>query len=122
MRFLMLIPLLLVLMISDGRRLSARYLSPSTGGPERISFRISTGEERAGARNVLAETTVEGPPGTDFNINLQSERFKMKAHFLTDLVGRERLRIRTRLDTHRFYGYSEQKLPLYEEDEQRSAL
>jgi hypothetical protein len=119
LRFLMLILLLPALAASDGRPTRARS---AQGGPERIRFRITTVEERHGERNILSETTVEGPPGTDFNINLQSERFKMRAHFLTDLVARDSLRVRTKLDTRRFYGYSEQKLPLYEEDVQASAL
>ena len=119
LRFLMLIMMLPLLIASDGRQLSARS---ARSGAERIRFRIATVEERNGERNILSETTVEGPPGTDFNVNLQSERFKMRAHFLTDLVSRDALRVRTKLDTRRFYGYSEQKLPLYEEDLQASAL
>ncbi|HEY0321372.1 MAG TPA: hypothetical protein VGC66_10480 [Pyrinomonadaceae bacterium] len=119
LRLLALILMLPAFVISDGRGLRARS---STVEPERVRFRITTVEERSGERNILSETTVEGPPGTDFNINLQSERFKMKAHFLTDLVRRDTLRVRAKLDTRRFYGYSEQRLPLYEEDLQTSAL
>lgn len=118
-RFLLLILTLTLLLASDGRQSAAR---PAQPGPERVRFRITTVEERGGERNILSETTVEGPPGTDFNINLQSERFKMKAHFLTDLLRRDTLRVRAKLDTRRFYGYSEQKLPLYEEDAQSAAL
>lgn len=118
-RFLLLILTLPLLLASDGRQSAAR---PAQPGPERVRFRITTVEERGGERNILSETTVEGPPGTDFNVNLQSERFKMKAHFLTDLLQRDTLRVRAKLDTRRFYGYSEQKLPLYEEDAQSAAL
>ncbi len=121
MRIFLLILMLPVLMLSDGRQLAARSVSSSVDA-ERIRFRVVAVEERAGVRTALAATTIEGPPGTDFNIDLQSRSFKMKAHFLTDLIERGRLRVRTKLDTRRFYGYSEQKLPLYEEDEQRSAL
>jgi hypothetical protein len=119
LRFLPLVLLLPVLLMSDGRQQSARAFAAD---PERIRFRITTIEERNGERNVLSETTVEGPPGTDFDINLQHAGFKMKAHFLTDLVRRDTLRVRTKLDTRRLYGYSEQKLPVYEEDAQSAAL
>jgi hypothetical protein len=119
LRFLLLGLMLPALLMSDGRSLSAR--SAATG-PERIRFRITTVEERNGERNVLSETTVEGPPGTDFDVNLQHAGFKMKAHFLTDLLRRDTLRVRAKLDTRRLYGYSEQQLPLYEEDMQTASL
>ncbi len=94
----------------------------STGAPARIRFLITTVEERAGARNVISEATVEGPAGTDFQINLQGERFKMGARFLTDLVRPGALQLRAQLNTRRFYGYSPQGLPLYEEDKQSETL
>lgn len=119
LRFLLLVLMTPVLLMSDGRGFGARTSSTE---PERIRFRITTAEERNGERNVLAETTVEGPPGTDFDVNLQSERFKMKAHFLTDLLRRDALKVRAKLDTRRLYGYSEQQLPLYEEDTQTASL
>jgi hypothetical protein len=65
---------------------------------------------------------VEGAPGTDFSVTLQSGRFKMNARFLTDLVSPEMLKIRANLDTRRFYGYSERYAPLYEEDSQSQNL
>ena len=90
--------------------------------PERIQFHIATIEESGDERNVVSEATIEGPEGTDFNINLQGERFRMRAGFLTDLAGPDVLKIRARLDTRRLYGYSERRLPLYEEDEQSQNL
>lgn len=120
LRLLIFILLLPMLLLSDGHDSRARTASAPS---ERIRFMITTIEESAGGvRNVLSETTVEGPPGTDFNINLQHAGFKMRAHFLTDLVSRNRLRMRAKLDTRRFYGYSQQQLPLYEEDAQTAAL
>ena len=89
---------------------------------ERIRFLITTVEEHGGARNVISEATVEGPAGTDFQIDLQGARFKMDARFLTDLVRPDALRVRAKLNTRRFYGYSERKLPLYEEDKQNETL
>jgi hypothetical protein len=46
----------------------------------------------------------------------------MKAHFLTDLIASDRLKVRTQFDTRRLYGYSERNLPLFEEDNQRENL
>jgi hypothetical protein len=109
-------------LLSDGRFLSAKSSSAATGLPERLRFQITTIEETAGKRNVISDATVEGPPGTDFNISLQTERFKMSARFLTDLTTPDSLKVRAKLDTRRFYGYSEQNLPLYEEDQQSQTL
>ena len=88
----------------------------------RIRFQIATVEERAGAREVISEAVVEGPPGTDFTINLRGSRFKMNARFMTDLVSADRLKVRARLNTRRLYGMSERDLPLYEEDSQKQAI
>jgi hypothetical protein len=90
--------------------------------PERISFRITTVETGAGERTVLSEALVDGPVGTDFVIRLNSGRFQMEARFLTDLLDNGNLRIRSRLHTKRFYGYSKRNLPLYEEDTQRPEM
>jgi hypothetical protein len=108
------------LLASD--RAPASVSSTASAAHERIRFLITTVEERGGARNVISEATVEGPAGTDFQIDLQGERFKMGARFLTDLMRPDALRIRAKLDTHRFYGYSERQLPLYEEDKQSETL
>jgi hypothetical protein len=87
-----------------------------------IRFQITAVEESAAGRKVISDAAVEGPPGTDFNVNLQDGRFKMTARFLTDLAPGGGLTLRARLDTRRFYGHSEAGLPLYEEDEQRHTL
>lgn len=90
---------------------------------ERIRFQITAVEDGAGGREVISDATVEGPPGTDFNVNLQDGRFRMSARFMTDLApGGGGLNVRARLEARHFYGYSESGLPLYEEDAQRHAL
>lgn len=89
---------------------------------ERIRFQITAFEESTAGRKVISDATVEGPPGTDFNINLEDGRFRMSARFLTDLAHDGGLTLRARLDTRRLYGYSEAGLPLYEEDAQRHTL
>jgi len=89
---------------------------------KRIRFHITAIAENLGTREKISEANVEGAPGTDFNVNLQSSRFKMNARFLTDLVSPETLRIRARLETRRLYGYSERSVPLYEEDSQNQTF
>jgi hypothetical protein len=115
---------LALLMTSPGGGRPSLANQPEAGRDDskRIRFSVRTVEEESGNRNVISETVIEGPPGTDFNINLQSSRFKMGAKFLTDMVGATRLRARARINTRRFYGYSENKLPIYEEDTQEQAI
>lgn len=96
--------------------------SASNPSGERIRFQITAVEESAAGRKVISDAAVEGPPGTDFNVNLQDGRFKVSARFLTDLADGGGLTLRARLDTRRLYGYSEAGLPLYEEDAQRHKL
>lgn len=91
-------------------------------GGRRVRFQVTAVEESAAGRKVLSDATVEGPPGTDFNVNLQDGRFRMRARFLTDLVPGGSLKLRARLDTRRLYGQSENGLPLYEEDSQSHTL
>ena len=95
-------------------------LAPVVAWPQeqRISFKVTTIEELSGQRNVISVARIDGPPGTDFRILLNSDRFEMAARFLTDLVAPERLRVRAQLKTRRLYGYSSRDLPLYEEDTQ----
>lgn len=113
---------LLSLTASDSHVNRAAFSEASIENLRRIRFQISTVEEKAGARNVISEAVVEGPPGTDFSVNLQGSKFKMNARFLTDLANTERLKVRARLNTRRLYGYSERELPLYEEDAQNQSL
>lgn len=91
---------------------------------KRVRFQITTVGENAdgGGRKILAQTTIEGLPGTDFNINLQTENFKMQTRFLSDLVSENKIKLRAKLNTRRFYGYSPANLPLYEEDAQSHRL
>ena len=90
--------------------------------PGRIRFAITAFEERDGAREIVSETTIDGPAGTDFNINLHDSRFQMNAKFVTDLIASGTLKIKADLNTRRLYGYSERKLPLYEEDAQNETM
>ena len=119
---------LMLLALALTAPLSGDRSAPGAGAPRggasaaRIRFHIVTVEEKGDERHVVSEAAIEGPPGTDFNINLQGERFRMKARFLTDRIRPDALRLRARLDTRRLYGYSERDLPLYEEDEQRQSL
>lgn len=96
---------------------------PSAAGGGRILFRVTAAEVGASGRRPLFDATVEGPEGTDFTVNMQDARFRMVAKFLTDAEpGGGGLRLRAKLDTRRLYGYSENSLPLYEEDSQSRAL
>jgi len=87
-----------------------------------VRFQIVTVAEKAGEKKVLARSTIDGLPGTDFNINLQTDNFKMEARFINDLLSDEKLRTRAKLQTRRFYGTSPHNLPLYEEDMQQQTL
>jgi hypothetical protein len=118
MSTLMILPLLLT---SDSGGHSA-IVGPGKAGLKRIKFQIATVEETGGQRHVLSTSTIEGPPGTDFHINLESSRFKMDARFLTDLLADRSLKVRAKLETRRLYGYSAKNLPLYEEDIQGQTL
>ncbi len=113
----------LVALTSDG---GSSHLAvkarPATDDLRRIRFDVTTFEEHNGRRDVISETTVEGPQGTDFQIKLQGGRFQLDAKFLTDLVAPEVLKVRADLNTRRLYGYSERNLPLYEEGAQKQAL
>lgn len=116
---IVLLALLLISLVMSGSRIHA---AKPSGDLKRIRFQIVTIAEHAGERRVISASLIEGPPGTDFNIDLQGERFKMSAKFLTDLVEPNTLKVRARLQTRRLYGESERGLPLYEEDQQQQAL
>lgn len=84
----------------------------------RIRFHVVTVEESATARTVVSEATVDGPPGTDFEIELNGTRFKMSARFLTAAPRDATIDVKARLQTRRLWGHSKRGLPLYEEDDQ----
>jgi hypothetical protein len=115
---LILLTLILLLMNSA----SSLSTKPPVSQARRIGFQIATIEEIGNQRNVISYALVEGPAGTDFDIDLNGERFKMRAEFLTDLQQDHRLLLRAKLQTRRLYGYSKHLLPLYEEDEQNQTL
>jgi hypothetical protein len=109
-------------LVLSGDNLYSSSPGRTSASQRRIIFRIATIEEEQGKRNLVSLATVEGAPGTDFDIDLQGSQFKMKAYFLTDLVSPDALKVRARLNTRRLYGYSERSLPLFEEDDQRQTL
>lgn len=115
----LLLALILISLVMSGSRIHA---AKPPGDFKRIRFQVATIAEHAGERRVISSSLIEGPPGTDFNIDLQGERFKMSAKFLTDLVDSKTLNVRAKLQTRRLYGVSERGLPLYEEDQQQQAL
>src|SRR2546430_15365673 len=78
-------------LLLSGDSLYSSPKSQSAGSPRRIVFRIATIEENKGARKVISLATVEGAPGTDFDLNLQGGRFQMTTHFLTDLIASDTL-------------------------------
>ena len=114
--------LFVLLSLTGGSRLRSTNANPVVADLKRMQFQIATIREHAGERAVISSSVVEGPPGTDFDIDIQGERFKMKAKFLTDVDESRALTIRAKLQTRRLYGYSAQGLPLYEEDEQSQTL
>lgn len=120
-RILIILLALTTTLVSDRVFLSAEQ-RPDMAQPERLRFHVTAIEESGGRSDIVSDATVEGPPGTDFDINLQGERFKMSARFLTDLITRDSLKVRAKLNTRRLYGYSERNLPLYEEDSQTQTL
>lgn len=108
-------------LVGPGSSRSARK-GATAQDQKRIQFQIATIEEKEGERNIISSALIEGPPGTDFDIDVNGERFKMSAKFLTDLEANNQLRLRASLQTRRLYGYSERHLPLYEEDRQTQTL
>jgi hypothetical protein len=108
--------------MTGGSRLRSTNANPIAAGLKRMQFQIATIREHAGERTIISSSVIEGPPGTDFDVDLQGERFKMNAKFLTDLDESNALAIRAKLQTRRLYGRSAQGLPLYEEDAQSQAL
>ena len=114
--------LLMSTLLMAGGRLHSVSVAVEVPAAKRIRFQVATIEEGAGGRKVISNATIEGPPGTDFVVDLQSRRFKMNARFLTDLISPGELKIRAKLNTRRFYGYSQNNLPLFEEDNQSETL
>src|ERR1044072_4486318 len=112
---------LILLLMNVGTRRPAKS-HPWPAALKRVRFQIVTVEEKLAQRNVISSALIEGPPGTDFDIELNGERFKMSAKFLTDIEADNRLKIRAQLQTRRLYGYSARHLPLYEEDQQSQTL
>lgn len=121
-KFILLWLLLFISLAGFGCSFFARKKTDSPAPDNRIRFDIRAIEETDSERRIVSETTIEGLPGTDFNINLQTERFNMQARFLTDFTAPDKIKIRAKLNTRRLYGRSERQLPLYEEDAQSQIL
>jgi len=113
-RFLMIVLVLLIGFFETGQRVNA------AGESERIKFNVTVLTEDT-TREILSETIIDGPPGTDFNINLNTKGFDMRSRFLTDLVEGDELLVRVDLETRRLFGQSPNALPLYEEDKQKQS-
>jgi hypothetical protein len=118
-RISLMLLIFIFLLMNSASSLSTK---PFVNQARRIRFEIATVEEKDNQRNVISYALVEGPAGTDFDIDLNGERFKMRAEFLTDLQQGHKLMLRAKLQTRRLYGYSKHMLPLYEEDEQNQTL
>lgn len=121
-KFILLWLLLFISLAGFGCSFFAPKKIDSAALDNRIRFDIRTIEETGNERRTVSETTIEGLPGTDFNVNLQTTRFKMQARFLTDLTAPDKIKIKAKLATRRLYGRSERQLPLYEEDVQSRIL
>jgi hypothetical protein len=121
LRIALILITLVLSLVDPGSGRSARK-GAAAQDQKRIRFQIATIEEKEGERTIISSALIEGPPGTDFDIDVNGERFKMSAKFLTDLEDNHQLRLRASLQTRRLYGYSERHLPLYEEDQQRQTL
>ena len=113
------VSLILAIVLSPG---PSGGTGETTAEVKRVRFHIVTVEEAKETRHVISEATVDGPPGTDFEIELRGTRFKMIARFLTDSVVAGAMELKAKLETRRLYGYSERDLPLYEEDAQSHDL
>lgn len=118
MKLFLLLLIFFVSLVSDGR--SANPAAQPDA--KRIRYDIRAVEERDGLSTVISETTIEGPPGTDFSVNLQSGKFRLDTKFLNDLIAPDLLQVRADYNTRRLYGYSESNRPLYEEDEQNKTI
>ncbi|HYL99222.1 MAG TPA: hypothetical protein VEZ90_09725 [Blastocatellia bacterium] len=82
---------------------------------DRIAFQIAAIEDTATGAKTISRSTIEGPPGTDFEVLLHGNATKISAAFLTDPISDSQIRLRAKVKTDRLYGYSANKLPLYEE-------
>ena len=106
----------LVAMTSVGPA-SLRPKASGTGKPgtTRIVFQVAAIEQTGGDAKVISHSTIGGPPGTDFSVSMQGKSVKMEADFLTDPVLDGQIRLRAKVKVERLYGYSDNKLPIYEE-------
>lgn len=112
--------LIFCLLVTGASR--ARGDAPPIPTTERLRYVVRLVEERAGTATTLGETRVSGPIGTDFSVTLRDARYRLKADFVTDAAGPDRLTFRVDLETRRAAGRSSRDLPLYEEDTQHHDL
>src|SRR5215216_2512835 len=88
-----------LLTLAGGGRIRSTNANRVATDLKRMQFQVATIREHAGERTIISSSIIEGPPGTDFDIDLQGERFKMKAKFLTDFDENRALRVRAKLQT-----------------------
>lgn len=87
-----------------------------------IKFNIKAIEEEGSSQEIISETNIAGPSGTDFDIHLKDKRFTLDANFITELMDNHLIKVLTTIKTRRSLGLSKQNLPIYEEDLQNHTL
>ncbi|MDH3530053.1 MAG: hypothetical protein OEQ28_10840 [Acidobacteriota bacterium] len=116
MRFKAILFLIILLgLFENGNVVSA------AGETERIKFNLTVISESP-LPEMLSKTTIDGPAGTDFDVDLNTEGFDMKSRFVTDINANDELFVRVNLETRRYFGESPNGLPLFEEDTQNDTL
>lgn len=94
-------------------------ISSMASSLEAVEFDVAVIEEAGEERKrVLCRAVVSGPDGTDFDLVCDGARLRMSARFVTDPLPDIGVRVRSKLETRRLYGYSERDLPLFEEERQ----
>jgi hypothetical protein len=95
--------------------------SAGRAGERRVGFTVLAVEETGSERTVLGETVIEGPPGTDFDLDVRARHFSLHGRFITDVAGDE-IEVSADIEARRSYGLSPRGLPLYEIDRQDHSL
>ena len=88
---------------------------------ERIGFVVRCVEERGAARRVIYQSSIDGPPRTDFTIRIRDRGYTLDADFVNEPV-ESGVDVRVHLTSRRRQGTSRNGLPLWEEDEQKHRM
>lgn len=101
--------------------LAALLAAVSAHAAERIGFVVRCVEEHGAARRILYQSSIDGPPRTDFTIRIRDRGYTLDADFVNEpvLAG---IDVRVHLTSRRRQGTSHNGLPLWEEDEQKHRL